>query len=152
MKSSTIIAIIVLFIIVIGGVFLLTQSTPQTTVSPTSTAIATQTLTIASSTSMTGSYLEGSNGMTLYTYANDTSGTSTCSDACAAIWPPYTVSSAAGITIDPNATGTVGTITRSGGSLQVTYNGKPLYFYSKDSAPGQANGEGIGGKWSIARP
>ncbi|MGH9065129.1 MAG: COG4315 family predicted lipoprotein [Acidimicrobiales bacterium] len=49
----------------------------------------------------------------------------------------------------------VGTITRKGGARQVTYGGHPLYHYAGDSAPGQANGEGVssyGALWYAVSP
>ena len=99
-----------------------------------------------------GTYLSAYNGMTVYTYAPDTAGVSNCTGACAANWPPYTVASAADINVSSATAGTVGTITRADGSLQVTYNGHPLYFYIKDTAPGQTNGQGIGGVWYVVTP
>src|SRR5215470_8313408 len=85
-------------------------------------------------------------GFTLYSFAPDTATTSKCTGACAQIWPPLTgpVTAASGVT------GKLGTITRSDGTKQATYDGHPLYTYSADSAPGQANGNGInvdGGVW-----
>ena len=85
-------------------------------------------------------------GFTLYSFAPDTATTSKCTDACAQIWPPV----AAPATPGEGVTGTLGTITRSDGSKQSTYNGHPLYTYTADTAPGQANGNGInvnGGVW-----
>jgi predicted lipoprotein with Yx(FWY)xxD motif len=85
-------------------------------------------------------------GFTLYSFAPDTATTSKCTGACAQIWPPVTTAATAG----QGVTGKLGTITRSDGSKQVTYDGHPLYTYTADTAPGQANGNGInvnGGVW-----
>jgi predicted lipoprotein with Yx(FWY)xxD motif len=85
-------------------------------------------------------------GFTLYWFAPDTPTKSNCSGTCAQYWPPVTGRPAAG----PGVTGTVGTITRSDGSTQATYNGHPLYTYIGDSAPGQAHGNNLnlnGGLW-----
>jgi len=85
-------------------------------------------------------------GFTLYSFAPDTATTSKCTGACAQIWPPVTAPATAG----PGVTGKLATIIRSDGSKQATYNGHPLYTYTADTAPGQANGNGInvnGGVW-----
>jgi predicted lipoprotein with Yx(FWY)xxD motif len=85
-------------------------------------------------------------GFTLYSFAPDTATVSKCTGACAQIWPPVTGPVAAG----PGVTGKLGTITRSDGSKQATYNGHPLYTYTADTAPGQAKGNGVnvnGGVW-----
>ena len=65
---------------------------------------------------------------------------------CAAYWPPVTGTTAAGRGLP----GKVATITRTGGSHQLTYNGHPLYTYIGDTAPGQAKGNNLnlnGGLW-----
>jgi predicted lipoprotein with Yx(FWY)xxD motif len=85
-------------------------------------------------------------GLTLYWFAPDTSAKSACYGSCAAYWPPVTGTPSAG----PGVTGTLGTITRTGGATQATYDGHPLYTYIGDSAPGTASGNNInlnGGLW-----
>jgi predicted lipoprotein with Yx(FWY)xxD motif len=84
-----------------------------------------------------------SNGMTLYTFTKDVagSGTSACTDGCLTNWPALTVAAGDTPTGDSTVTGTLGTIVRAdNGSTQVTYNGLPLYFFAKDTAPGDTNG------------
>jgi predicted lipoprotein with Yx(FWY)xxD motif len=97
-----------------------------------------------------GTILTTSDGYTLYTFDNDTagSGESACYDACASAWPPFPVADAS----VSGGDGEVGTITRTDGSPQTTYNGKPLYMYSGDATPGETNGEGVGGVWHVAKP
>src|SRR5229473_478186 len=85
-------------------------------------------------------------GFTLYWFAPDTPAKSNCSGSCATFWPPVKGPSAPG----PGITGKLGTITRSDGTAQATYNGHPLYTYVGDTAPGQAKGNGLnlsGGVW-----
>jgi predicted lipoprotein with Yx(FWY)xxD motif len=95
----------------------------------------------------------GSNGMTVYTFTNDTaaSGKSACSGGCLAKWPGLTVAAGAKPTAGNGVTGQLGTLTRADdGSLQVTYNGLPLYFYSGDKAPGDTNGSYP--NWNLVKP
>jgi predicted lipoprotein with Yx(FWY)xxD motif len=90
--------------------------------------------------------LTNAQGMTLYWFAPDTSTTSKCTGSCATYWPPVK----GPVTAGSGVTGTVGTITRSGGTKQATYDGHPLYTYAGDTAPGQNKGNGLnvsGGLW-----
>ena len=89
--------------------------------------------------------LTTSKGFTLYSFAPDTSTKSNCNGACAQNWPPVT-----GPATASGVTGTFGTIKRSDGSVQATFDGHPLYTFAGDTAPGQAKGNGLnaaGGLW-----
>jgi predicted lipoprotein with Yx(FWY)xxD motif len=89
--------------------------------------------------------LTNSRGFTLYWFAPDTPAGSKCNGSCAAYWPPVPDHAAA-----VGIPGRFGSITRSDGSAQATYNGHPLYTYIGDSGPGQAHGNNInlnGGLW-----
>jgi predicted lipoprotein with Yx(FWY)xxD motif len=91
------------------------------------------------------SVLTGPDGHTLYYFTPDTAGGKpTCTGSCASIWPALTATSPTG---SATATGTLTVV-----SGQVVYNGHPLYEFTGDSAAGQANGEGTGGKWYVATP
>ncbi len=83
--------------------------------------------------------LTNAGGFTLYSFAPDTPSRSNCHGTCAGYWPPVTVTPAAG----PGVTGKLGTIKRSDGATQATYNGHPLYTYIADTAPGQAHGNNL---------
>jgi predicted lipoprotein with Yx(FWY)xxD motif len=92
------------------------------------------------------SVLTNARGYTLYWFVPDTPAKSTCYGTCAVYWPPVIGTPTAG----PGVTGKLGTIRRSDGAAQVTYDHHPLYTYVGDSAPGQANGNSInlnGGLW-----
>jgi len=98
-----------------------------------------------------GTYLTDGSGKTLYVFASDTGNSSTCSGACAAAWPPLTVSGSAKAGSGVMG-GDLGTTKRSDGKTQVTYAGHPLYYYAGDSSAGQMNGQGInqfGGVWWV---
>ena len=95
----------------------------------------------------------GSSGMTLYQFANDMagSGKSTCVGGCLTKWPALTVAAVATPAAGDGVAGQLGTITRADdGSLQMTYNGLPLYFYSGDKAVGDTNGSYPG--WNLVKP
>jgi len=90
--------------------------------------------------------LTNAKGFVVYWFAPDTSTTSKCTGSCATYWPPVTGPATAG----SGVTGTLGTITRSDGTTQATYDGHPLYTYVGDTAAGQAKGNGLnlsGGLW-----
>jgi predicted lipoprotein with Yx(FWY)xxD motif len=92
--------------------------------------------------------LTNASGLTVYWFAPDASGKSACYGSCAAYWPPVTGAPSAG----PGVTGTLGTITRTDGTMQATYDGHPLYTYIGDSSPGQDSGNNLnlnGGLWHI---
>jgi predicted lipoprotein with Yx(FWY)xxD motif len=112
-----------------------------TSSSPASSGSALKTTTISGVTVLTNA-----KGFTLYWFVPDTSTKSNCNGSCAQIWPPVKGPATAG----SGVTGKLGTITRTDGSTQATYGGHPLYTYTADTAPGQANGNGInvsGGVW-----
>jgi predicted lipoprotein with Yx(FWY)xxD motif len=90
--------------------------------------------------------LTNASGLTLYSFAPDTPSRSACYGSCAAYWPPVPGNVSAG----PGVTGAIGSIKRTGGSTQATYDGHPLYTYIGDSAPGQDSGNNLnlnGGVW-----
>jgi predicted lipoprotein with Yx(FWY)xxD motif len=97
------------------------------------------------------SVLANARGFTLYSFAPDTPAKSVCNGSCAAYWPPVK----GPVTAGPGVTGRLGTIKRSDGSTQATYDGHPLYTYVADSAPGQAHGNNLnlnGGLWHEVPP
>lgn len=106
-----------------------------------------------------GAYLVDNDGRTLYFFANDSATISTCvSGGCRALWPAFF----AGITpqsigkdLDINDFDTIG----SGGSMQLAYKGRPLYYYAPSvggtntpEAPGEIQGDGVGNNWFVAKP
>ncbi len=99
-----------------------------------------------------GAYLTGEDGRTLYTFKPDSANTSTCTDACAANWPPFVVGAGDSVTAGSGVSGTLATFVRPDGTLQVAYNGAPLYYFANDTKAGDTNGQGVGGKWFVAAP
>jgi predicted lipoprotein with Yx(FWY)xxD motif len=94
--------------------------------------------------------LTASDGKTLYYFTPDNAGgMPTCTASCASAWPPVIVSGTP--TAGSGVTGTL-TAVMGGNGDQAAYNGHPLYEFGQDSAAGQANGEGVAGKWFVATP
>lgn len=98
-----------------------------------------------------GSFLTDAAGMALYLYTPDAQGPSTCYDACAEAWPPVTVESADAL---PTAGEGVmadmfGTVERDDGTLQLTFNNWPLYYFANDLAAGDTNGQGLNDVWFL---
>jgi predicted lipoprotein with Yx(FWY)xxD motif len=95
-----------------------------------------------------GTVLTDAQGFTIYWFGKDTATSSACSGACAAAWPPVLgmPQASSGVKL----TGKLGEIMRSGGAMQATYEGHPLYLYAGDTQPGQVNGnavDGFGALW-----
>lgn len=101
-----------------------------------------------------GTVLVDSHGLTLYDFHKDKGGTSACYGACAGAWPPLLTEG------NPQAQGAaersmLGTTKRKDGTVQVTYNGWPLYTYVGDQGPGEANGNDFsqfGAQWYALQP
>ncbi|RFO97294.1 hypothetical protein DIC66_09195 [Rhodoferax lacus] len=92
--------------------------------------------------------LTGPNGMTLYTFDKDTagSGKSVCNGPCATNWPPLMATDA------DKASGDYSIVTRDDGKKQWAMKGKPLYYWVKDSKPGDMTGDGFNKVWQVAKP
>ncbi len=111
--------------------------------------------TVITTASASGStFLTDGSGRAVYLWAKDTGDVSTCTGACAGAWPPVTASGT--VTASGSAKASdLGTITRSDGTKQVTYDGHPLYYFAGDSGPGTATGQGsdnFGAKWWLVAP
>jgi predicted lipoprotein with Yx(FWY)xxD motif len=125
-------------------------SSPGTSTSAAASPTATPAV-VAKTVGAEGTILvAGSNGMTVYTFTKDTTGVSNCKAACLVNWPALTVPSGTTPTGGSSVTGQLATITRDDGTLQVTYNGLPLYFFHSDKAPGDINGKYA--NWNLVKP
>lgn len=92
--------------------------------------------------------LVGANGMTVYIFDKDVagSGKSACNGPCAANWPPLLAAD------NDKASGDYAIISRDDGKKQWAYKGKPLYFWVRDSKPGDKTGDGFNNAWRVVRP
>lgn len=136
-------------------------STPAATTPTTSTAASSSPASASNATLITtkhdklGTILAaGPKKLTVYLFEADKGSSSTCSGACASVWPPVTtadVGKAAGAAV----AGDLGVTTRSDGTKQVTYKGHPLYLYAKDKDDGDTYGQGsksFGAGWYVMNP
>ena len=119
----------------------------------TSTGVMSPTVevTLSVNTYSLGEILTGEAGRTVYVFTKDTNGTSVCYDSCAQNWPAVLTMGApkGGADVDASL---LGTTTRKDGTLQVTYNGMPLYYYAKDTVAGDVNGQEVGDVWYVIAP
>jgi len=109
---------------------------------------------VSATSSKLGKILVDTTGRTLYLFLKDKGTASTCSGACAAVWPPLVTQGKP--QTGPGASAPLlGTTKRTDGKVQVTYHGHPLYFYAADHAPGDTTGQGLnqfGAEWYVLSP
>jgi predicted lipoprotein with Yx(FWY)xxD motif len=138
----------------VGGVWFVVSGAGEK-VEAAATEVATEPAAAASATTVNlgkndnlGSFLVDDKGMTLYLFTKDTPNTSNCYDKCATAWPPLltTGAAAAGEGVDASK---LGTTNRTDGTVQITYNGWPLYYYAKDKTAGDVVGQDVGGVWYV---
>ena len=152
LASAAVLPLVALSVAACGGGAAATASPPPA--APKTTTTPTRTATVRVANSSLGSILVNSAGRTLYLFKADSSTSSACTGACASAWPPLltsgTPTAGTGLTASK-----LGTITRSDGKRQVTYNGHPLYLFIMDTKPGQTTGQGVtafGAAWFALTP
>jgi predicted lipoprotein with Yx(FWY)xxD motif len=106
--------------------------------------------TVAVASTALGDVLVDGKGRTLYVFTKDKGDQSVCSGKCAAAWPALTVAGAATPGTGVQAS-LLSTSKQANGSTQVTYGGKPLYYFAGDAAPGDTKGQGLNGVWFVVR-
>jgi predicted lipoprotein with Yx(FWY)xxD motif len=123
------------------------NTTAQTTCANSTVLICTRSVSVNGTSKKV---LVNRDGKTLYYFSPDTATTVACTSAggCITTWPPL-ISTSVSVAPIAGLTGVLTTVTRNEGA-QIAYNGHPLYTYSGDSAPGDAKGEGLFGKWFVA--
>jgi len=99
-----------------------------------------------------GAYITGEDGKTLYFLTKDAANKSNCSGQCATNWPPFTLETGESVEAGSGVSGTFATITRDDGTMQVTLNGMPLYYFQGDKAAGDTTGQGVQGVWFAVSP
>jgi predicted lipoprotein with Yx(FWY)xxD motif len=106
--------------------------------------------TVAVASTGLGEVLVDAKGRTLYVFTKDKGDQSVCSGKCAVAWPALTVTGAAtpGTGVEASL---LSTSKQANGSSQVTYGGKPLYYFAGDKAPGDTKGQGLNGVWWVVK-
>jgi len=99
---------------------------------------------------VTGGYLVDSKGMSLYYFKKDMPSISACINECLKKWPVFYTEKIA--VQKPLKKKDFGVITRDDGKMQTTYKGWRLYYFFKDTKPGDMNGEGINKVWYVIYP
>lgn len=149
-------------LVLVVAALLLAACSPAATAAPTNTAAPAPTDTVAptaasgqagamlnlANNSTLSSFLVDSKGMTLYIFTKDAPNKSNCAGGCLTAWPPLLTSGTpvAGTGVDKSK---LGTITLADGTLQVTYNQMPLYYYAKDKVAGDTVGQNVGSVWFV---
>jgi predicted lipoprotein with Yx(FWY)xxD motif len=154
LASAAVIPLTALAVAACGGGGAATAAQPPAPSKAKTTRTPTQTATVRVAHSGLGRILVDSTGRTLYLFKADSGNNSACSGACATAWPPLLVTGkpAAGTGLTASK---LGTITRSDGTRQVTYNGHPLYLFVMDHKSGDVTGQGVtafGAAWFAVSP
>jgi predicted lipoprotein with Yx(FWY)xxD motif len=115
------------------------------TAAPTTTAAqGASGTTVAVTSSKLGNILVDGDGRTLYAFTKDKGDQSACSGGCATNWPALTGTATAGTGVQASL---LSTSMQANGDSQVTYGGRPLYYFAGDAKPGDTNGQGVGNLW-----
>lgn len=143
--------VMALFFVFIGAGYLLWAITPTARDVYASKIARSKIVFIKTATSSDlGTYLVDRQGRTLYAFKNDKNNQSNCNAECAKAWPPF-IMLHNGV-VAKGISGTLDTYERADKTLQVTYNGQPLYLYAKDMKPGDTSGHNFNKLWTVVKP
>jgi predicted lipoprotein with Yx(FWY)xxD motif len=120
--------------------------TAATTAPTTTAAQAANAATVAVANGKLGDILVDGDGRTLYAFTKDKGDQSACSGQCASNWPALTGPATAGTGVQASL---LSTSMQGNGDTQVTYGGRPLYYFAGDAKPGDTNGQGVGDVWFV---
>jgi predicted lipoprotein with Yx(FWY)xxD motif len=147
MKRIMLIVPLLLVAVACGKSSPTTSPTAAPTTAASATPFSTSTTVKKTDNPTKGKILTTPDGRSLYEFDNDTSGKSNCEGQCATTWPPLTFTGNGA----PTGAAGLSTITRTDGTKQVALDGHPLYMYSGDTKAGDTNGDGLFGKWHLAK-
>ena len=127
------------------------EPTEAPTASPTETGMDGPTVAVTSHPTF-GDILADGAGNVLYLFTPDPAGESVCTGGCAEAWPPLTVESEMDLEAGGGVEASLSTVERDDGSLHVTADDVPLYYFVRDEAPGDALGQEVNNVWFVLRP
>jgi predicted lipoprotein with Yx(FWY)xxD motif len=120
-------------------------------VKPNTTTVGNQPVSLRAAQHATlGPMLTDGQGRALYLFTRDSANLSVCYERCATVWPPLLVGDVA-VSLE-GIGGALSIFRRNDGNRQVAYEGKPLYYYASDAAPGDTKGQGVGNVWYVVPP
>jgi predicted lipoprotein with Yx(FWY)xxD motif len=146
--SAALLAVLTVALAACGGNDDQASGTAATAAPTTAAAGEANGATVAVATSKLGDILVDADGRTLYAFTKDKGDQSVCSGQCATNWPALTGTATAGTGAQAAL---LSTSNQVNGSTQVTYGGKPLYYFAGDAKPGDTNGQGVGKVWFAVR-
>lgn len=123
------------------------SAAPADSVAPAESTAAGDDASVLVAESDLGQILTDADGNTIYYFANDSAGTSTCADDCLANWPPVPAEGTP--TPGDGVTAELGTTQATDGTTMLTVNGFPAYYYAGDTAAGDTNGQAVGDVWWV---
>ena len=144
LASAALLATLTLAAAACGGNSNQSSGTPATAAPTTIATQAAGGVTVAVASSRLGDILVDGDGRTLYAFTKDKGDQSACSGGCATNWPALTGTATAGTGVQASL---LSTSMQANGKSQVTYGGKPLYYFAGDAKPGDTNGQGVGNVW-----
>ena len=144
LASTALLATLTVVVAACGGNNNQSSGTAATAAPTTTAAQGASGTTVAVTSSKLGNILADGDGRTLYAFTKDKGDQSACSGGCATNWPALTGTATAGTGVQASL---LSTSMQANGDSQVTYGGRPLYYFAGDAKPGDTNGQGVGNLW-----
>ena len=146
LASTALLATLTVAVAACGGNNNQSSGTAATAAPTTAAAQGASGTTVAVTSSKLGNILADGDGRTLYAFTKDKGDQSACSGGCATNWPALTGTATAGTGVQASL---LSTSMQANGDSQVTYGGRPLYYFAGDAKPGDTNGQGVGNVWFV---
>jgi predicted lipoprotein with Yx(FWY)xxD motif len=144
LASTALLATLTVAVAACGGNNNQSSGTAATAAPTTAAAQGASGTTVAVTSSKLGNILADGDGRTLYAFSKDKGDQSACSGGCATNWSALTGTATAGTGVQASL---LSTSMQANGDSQVTYGGRPLYYFAGDAKPGDTNGQGVGNLW-----